>query len=610
MGTYRPIEDYGIIGDLHTVALVGKDGSIDFMSFPTFDSPTVFCALLDDERGGRFSIRPAVEGVTNRQMYLPDTNILITRFLSDEGLGEVADFMPVDAAGATDPSARRLVRRVKTVRGVVRYDLRFEPRFDYARAEHTIDERDGELVFASKGDDGTVLRLRSDVAVTVTGDGAATAGFELGAGETCAFVLEQVLPGVESPSAHPDYAARAFEETADYWRTWVSRSQYAGRWREMVDRSALVLKLLVSQTHGSLVAAATFGLPEGIGGERNWDYRYTWVRDASFTLYALIRLGYTEEAGAFMAWIHDLCMDLGTGRPLQIMYGYDGRKLLTEETLPHLEGYRGSRPVRIGNGAYDQLQLDIYGELLDAIYLYNKHGEPISHDLWGSVWQLVDYVVDHWHLPDEGIWEVRGGQQEFLYSRLMCWVAVDRGIRLGDRRSFPYPFERWREARDAIYYDIWNGFWDAQRQTFVQAKGSTAVDAANLLMPMVKFVSPTDPRFLSTLRVMGEELVDDSLVFRYKVGDAASDGLLGDEGTFNMCSFWFAEALARSGDVQRARLFFEKMLGYANHLGLYAEELGPRGEHLGNFPQAFTHLGLISAAYAIDRKLSDASWLG
>jgi GH15 family glucan-1,4-alpha-glucosidase len=608
VGTYQPIEDYGIIGDLHTVALVGKNGSIDFLSFPSFDSPTVFCALLDDEKGGRFSIRPTLDDGAHRQMYLPDTNILITRFLATEGVGEVSDFMPVALYPHDHP--RQLVRRVKTVRGDVHYELRFEPRFDYGRADHTVEQRDGELIFASKGDDGTVLRLRTQVPVTITADGAAVASFELGAGQKCAFVMEEVGPGMESPSAHPDYVSRAFKETSNFWRNWIGHSKYEGRWREMVDRSALVLKLLVSQTHGSLVAAPTFGLPEGIGGERNWDYRYTWIRDASFTLYALIRLGYTEEAGAFMRWIHNLCMNLEAGTPLQIMYGHDGRKELTEEILGHLEGYEGSRPVRVGNGAYDQLQLDIYGELLDAIYLYNKYGEPISHDLWGSVWRLVDYVVDHWHLPDEGIWEVRGGQQEFLYSRLMCWVAVDRGIRLGDRRSFPYPFERWRAARDAIYYDIWDNFWDPGRQTFVQAKGSTSVDASNLLMPMVKFVSPTDPRFLSTLRVMTEDLVDDSLVFRYKIGDAASDGLTGDEGTFNMCSFWFAEAVARSGDVQRARFFFEKMLGYANHLGLYAEELGPRGEHLGNFPQAFTHLGLISAAYAIDRKLSDAGWLG
>jgi len=608
VGTYQPIEDYGIIGDLHTVALVGKNGSIDFMSFPTFDSPTVFCALLDDERGGRFSIRPTLDGGTHKQMYLPDTNILITRFLADEGVGEVSDFMPVGFHPHDHP--RQLVRRVKTVRGDVRYELVFRPRFDYGRADHSIEQRDGELVFASKGPDATVLRLRTTVPVTITGDGAAVASFELGAGEKCAFVMEEVCPGIPSPSAAPDYVARAFKDTSNFWRGWIGHSKYEGRWRETVDRSALVLKLLVSQTHGSLVAAATFGLPESLGGERNWDYRYTWIRDASFTLYALIRLGYTDEAGAFMHWLHALCMDLADGTPLQIMYGHDGRKSLTEEILPHLEGYAGSRPVRIGNGAYDQLQLDIYGELLDAIYLYNKYGEPISHDLWGSVWQLVDYVTDHWQLPDEGIWEVRGGQQEFLYSRLMCWVAVDRGIRLGNRRSFPYPADRWRATRDAIYYDIMANFWDPSRETFVQAKGSKSVDASNLLMPMVKFISPTDPRFLSTLRAMTEDLVDDSLVFRYRVGDAASDGLTGDEGTFNMCSFWFAEAVARSGDVQRARFFFEKMLGYSNHLGLYAEELGPRGEHLGNFPQAFTHLGLISAAYAIDRKLSDAGWVG
>jgi GH15 family glucan-1,4-alpha-glucosidase len=608
VGSYQPIEDYGIIGDLHTVALVGMDGSIDFLSFPSYDSPTVFCALLDDEKGGRFSIRPTLDGGTRKQMYLPDTNILITRFLAGNGVGEVSDFMPVGIAPHDHP--RQLLRRVKTVRGRVEYELRFEPRFDYARADHTVEQRDGEVIFASKGSDGTVLRLRHEVPVTITGDGAAVATFELGAGEKCAFVMEEAEPGMDSPSSAPDFVSRAFKDTSTFWRTWIGRSQYQGRWREMVDRSALALKLLVSETHGSLVAAATFGLPETIGGERNWDYRYTWIRDSSFTLYALIRLGYTEEAGAFMGWIHDLCMTLDEERPLQIMYGHDGRTTLTEETLPHLEGYRGSQPVRIGNGAYDQLQLDIYGELLDAIYLYNKYGEPISHDLWGSVWGLVDYVCDNWELPDEGIWEVRGGQQEFLYSRLMCWVAVDRGIRLGDRRSFPYPFERWRATRDDIYYDIMQSFWDPVRETFVQAKGSTTVDASNLLMPMVKFVSPTDPRFLSTLRAMTEDLVDDSLVFRYRIGDAASDGLAGDEGTFNMCSFWFAEAVARSGDVQRARLFFEKMLGYANHLGLYAEELGPRGEHLGNFPQAFTHLALISAAYAIDRKLSDAGWVG
>ena len=605
---YQPIENYGVIGDLHTVALVGMNGSIDFCSFPKFDSPTIFAALLDQHRGGRFSIHPAVDDVSYKQLYLPDTNVLISRFLSDDGLSEVSDFMPVGLFPHDHP--RVLVRRVKCVRGVVRFNMIFDPRFDYARAEHRVETRDGELVFSSTGPDGTAVRLRTPVPVSVGGDGVARATFELRAGEKAAFVMEEVADHLASPSAAPNYVTDAFKDTVNFWRTWIGRSQYAGRWRETVNRSALLLKLLVSQTHGSLLASATFGLPEEIGGERNWDYRYTWIRDASFTLFALIRLGYTDEAGAFMDWIHDRCMDLKPDGPLQIMYGHDGTKNLTEQTLPHLEGYRGSSPVRVGNGAYDQLQLDIYGELMDAVYLYNKHGEPIAYELWGNLVRVVDWVCEHWHLADEGVWEIRGGRQEFLYSRLMCWVALDRGIRLADRRSFPYPFDRWRRTRDDIYHDMMTTFWDEGRRTFVQHAGAHTVDASTLLMPMVKFISPTDPRFLGTLAAIDADLVDDSLVYRYQTGQAAQDGLIGDEGTFNMCSFWFAECLARSGDVQRGRFFFEKMLGYANHLGLYGEELGPRGEHLGNFPQAFTHLGLISAAYSIDRKLSDGGWVG
>ena len=605
---YLPIAEHGIIGDLHTVALVGMNGSIDFCSFPKFDSPTIFAALLDHDHGGRFSIHPTIDDVSYKQLYLPDTNVLISRFLSDAGVSEVSDFMPVGVFPHDHP--RVLVRRVKCVRGVVRFNLVFDPRFDYARAEHQVETRDGELIFSSTGSDGTALRLRTPVPVTVGRDGAARATFELRAGEKAAFVMEEVADHLSSPSAAPGYVSDIFKDTVNFWRTWIGRSQYAGRWRETVNRSALVLKLLVDQTHGSLIAAPTFGLPEEIGGERNWDYRYTWIRDASFTVFALVRLGYTEEAGAFMRWIHDRCMDLNPDGSLQVMYGHDGTKILTEQTLPHLEGYRGSSPVRIGNGAYNQLQLDIYGELMDAVYLYNKYGQPIPYELWTNLVRLVDWVCDHWQLPDEGVWEVRGGRQEFLYSRLMCWVALDRGIRLADRRSFPYPFEKWRMTRDALYHDMMTTFWDDRRRTFVQHQGVDTVDASTLLMPMVKFVSPTDPRFLDTLAAIDTDLVDDSLVYRYKIGRAAQDGLIGDEGTFNMCSFWFAEAVARSGDVQRGRFFFEKMLGYANHVGLYAEELGPRGEHLGNFPQAFTHLGLISAAYSIDRKLSDAGWTG
>jgi GH15 family glucan-1,4-alpha-glucosidase len=602
---YQPIEDYGIVGDLHTVALIGKDGSVDFLSYPHFDSPTIFAAILDSVRGGRFQIRPCLHRGTVKQLYLPDTNVLITRTLERDGVAEVSDFMVV---GIEETShCHVLVRRAKCVRGEVDFDVLVDPRFDYGRAGHKVDLRDGEALFF--GEDGTTVRLRTDVRLD-TKNGALVGRFRLHAGETAAFVLEQVYEGTPSPSASPHFVTESFKETVNFWRTWVGHSKYEGRWREMVNRSALVLKLLVSNEYGSLVAAATCGLPEDLGGERNWDYRYTWIRDASFTLYALIRLGYTSEAGRFMNWIEDRCMDLNPDGSMQIMYGHDGRKVLTEEVLSHFEGYMGSSPVRIGNGAYDQLQLDIYGELMDSVYLYNKYGEPISHDLWQNLVRLVDWVTEHWQVPDEGVWEVRGGRQEFMYSRLMCWVAVDRGIRLADRRSFPYPFDRWRATRDAIYHDIHTNFWDPERRTFVQHKGTTTVDASSLLMPMVKFIGPTDPRWISTLQAIEEDLVDDSLVYRYRVGDAASDGLMGDEGTFNMCSFWYAEVLARSGDVQKARLVFEKMLGYANHLGLYSEELGPHGEHLGNFPQAFTHLGLISAAYAIDRKLSDTGWVG
>jgi GH15 family glucan-1,4-alpha-glucosidase len=602
---YLPIENYGVVGDLHTVALIGTNGSVDFMSYPHFGSPTIFAALLDAENGGRFQVRPCLHTGKVKQMYLPDTNVLITRTLDRDGVAEVSDFMPV---GVGSEHRHSLVRRAKGVRGVTDFDIIFDPRFDYARAGHKVDVREGEILFHSDGPDGTTLRLRSQVPLEVK-NGAVVGRFTLHAGETIAFVLEQAEPGEPSPSESPHYVAEAFKDTVNYWRTWIGRSQYKGRWRETVNRSALVLKLLVSEAHGSLVAAPTFGLPEELGGERNWDYRYTWIRDASFTLYALIRLGYTAEAGAFMGWIEDRCNDLEPDGSLQIMYGIDGHTDLNEEILTHFEGYAGSSPVRIGNGAHDQLQLDIYGELMDSVYLYNKYGAPISHDLWRNLVRLVDWVTEHWQLPDEGVWEVRGGRQEFLYSRLMCWVAVDRAIRLADRRSFPYPFDRWRATRDDIYSDIYANFWDPDQQSFVQHKGAKTLDACTLLMPMVKFISSTDPRWLSTLRAIKETLVEDSLVFRYRIGDSASDGLMGEEGTFNMCSFWYAEVLARSGDVQKARLVFEKMLGYANHLGLYAEELGPHGEHLGNFPQAFTHLGLISAAYAIDRKLSDTGWV-
>jgi len=597
--SYQPIENYGVIGDLYSVALVGVDGSIDMMSMPHFDSPTFFAALLDHDKGGRFQIAPRNDEVRRKQIYLPDTNVLLTRFLSEEGVSEVSDFMPVEH----EEQVHNLVRRVKTVRGDVSFRMLCAPRFDYARAGHTVEQRADGVLFTSKGPDKTVLRLKSSVPVRLV-NGDAVAEFSLGAGQTASFVLEQAQEGEEPPSGAEDYVSESFKDTVNFWRRWLGCCGYSGRWREMVNRSALVLKMLTSAKYGSIVAAPTFGLPEAIGGERNWDYRYTWIRDASFTLYGLIRLGYTDEAAAFMRWIEARCSELEPDGSLQIMYGLDGRHALDEKTLDHLEGYRRSAPVRIGNGAYKQLQLDIYGELMDSVYLYNKYGEPISYDLWCNLVRLLEWVCKNWQREDDGIWEIRGARKEFLYSRVMCWVALDRGVRLALKRSFPAPLERWLRCRDEIYKDIFEHFWDPKRKAFVQHKGSQSLDAASLLMPLVKLMGPNDPRWLSTLRAIEEELVDDSLVYRYRIGKAASDGLSGEEGTFCMCSFWYVECLSRAGDLEKARFYFEKMLGYANHLGLYAEELGPTGEHLGNFPQAFTHLALISSAYNLDRALS------
>jgi GH15 family glucan-1,4-alpha-glucosidase len=595
------IENHAIIGDLNTIALVALDGTIDFLCFPRFDSPSVFAALLDEERGGMFSIKPSLNGAQHKQLYLPDSNILLTRFLSADGVVEISDFMPVEEAGIS----HNLVRRVKCVRGETEIRMVCAPRFNYARSGHKVErvgKKGNAVIFSSEGPDATALRLTSSHPIQIE-NGDAVAKFRLRPDESVSFVLEDAR--AETECTADGYVAESFKATLNYWRNWIAHCKYRGRWREMVNRSALTLKLLVSQPHGSLVAAPTFGLPEVIGGVRNWDYRYTWIRDASFTIYALMRLGYTEEARAFNHWIEERCRELHPDGSLQIMYGIDGRQDLPELELAHLRGFRGSAPVRIGNGAATHLQLDIYGELMDSVYLYDKWGEPIGHDLWMNLVRLINWVCDHWHLPDEGIWEVRGGRQEFLYSRVMCWVAIERGVRMARKRSFPAPLGRWIEVRDRIYTEVFTDFWNSEKKSFVQHKGSSTVDASCLLMPLVKFISPTDSRWLSTLKAVEKELVEDSLVHRYRIGDAAPDGLPGHEGTFSMCTFWYAECLARGGDAQQARFIFEKMLGYANHVGLFAEELGPAGEHLGNFPQAFTHLGLISAAYALDRKLEE-----
>jgi GH15 family glucan-1,4-alpha-glucosidase len=598
---YLPIENYGIIGDLNTVALVGLNGSIDFMCFPDFDSPSIFAALLDDKKGGRFSINPVFTEMKTKQLYLPDTNVLLTRFLSAEGVGEITDFMPVEELY----SGKELIRRVTTVRGEVRYRMSCKPRFNYGRSPHSAELlSDNEIIFKSSGEDATELRLRSSVPMKLE-ENDAIAEFTLPANSTADFLLEYIGKQHNDQKDFKQFITESLFETVNYWKNWIAQSTYRGRWMEVVNRSALVLKLLTSYRYGSIIAAPTFSFPETISGKRNWDYRYTWIRDASFTTYALIRLGYTKEAGEFMNWVEKQCRDIKERERLGIMYSIDGGRQLQETILPNFEGYKGSAPVRIGNNAYAQLQLDIYGELLDAIYLYNKYGEPISYDFWKDIQKQVDWLSSNWDQPDEGIWEVRGGQQKFLYSRLLCWVAFDRAIKIAEHRSFPVNHS-WRQERDKIFNSIFSEYWNEEAGAFMQYPGAPTVDASTLLMPLVRFISAKDPRWLSTMKRIEKELVSDSLVYRYRPHLAAPDGFTRREGTFSMCSFWYVECLSRSGELNKARFYFEKMLGYANHLGLYSEQLGFEGEHLGNFPQAFTHLGLISAAYNLDKQLDDS----
>ena len=596
MAEFPRIEDHGIIGDMKTVALVSLNGNIDFMCYPDFDSPTIFAALLDPDKGGAFSFSPLMEKPRRRQLYLPDTNILITRFLCSDGVAEISDFMPVDGFC-------RIVRRAKSVLGENKFSFSCAPKPDYARSTPRVEKTDYGALFVS-GDQN--YRLYSSVTVELR-DGEAAGEFTLSEGQHAYLVFEAESTEVEKPEVNDDYVVRSFKETSNYWRGWLSRSSYSGRWREMVSRSALALKLLQHRDHGSFVAAATFGLPEAIGGERNWDYRYSWIRDAAFTLYALMRLGFTDEAVAFEEWLFSRAGECSEDGSMQIMYGIDGRNELPEMSLDHLRGYRDSRPVLIGNAAHDQLQLDIYGELMDAMYLANKYARRVHRDPWNRLVRIVEYVSRNWDRPDEGIWEVRGGRRKFLSSRLMCWVAVDRAFRMALKNSLPAPLENWSAVRNEIHESIYRDFWNKDLGAFVQYAGSSALDASVLLMPLVRFISPTDPYWLSTMRVVKDRLVKDCLVLRYDNEAESVDGLAGVEGTFTTCAFWYVESLARSGDVQQARFFFEKMLSYANHLGLYSEELSPAGEHLGNFPQALTHLALISAAYALNKAMED-SW--
>ncbi|WP_433424747.1 glycoside hydrolase family 15 protein [Microtetraspora malaysiensis] len=594
---YLPIADHGLIGDLRTAALVGTDGTIDWYCCPRFDAPSVFGSILDADRGGSFEL--AADAPTRtKQFYFPDTNVLITRFFTEDGVGEVQDFMPItDDAG--ELGRHRLIRRVLCVRGSVPFRARVAPRFDYARKPHIVRRQAGQILFESAD---LALALTATVAVEHDAQNA-TASFKLGEGESAVFALDCVSDDITPRGCPHAEAEQQFTATVAFWRRWLSSSRYRGRWREIVHRSALTLKLLTYAPTGAIVAAPTTSLPEQIGGGRNWDYRYVWIRDAAFCAYALLRLGFSSEAEAFMKFLRErVSLRAGGQGPLQIMYGIDGRTDLPEHELAELEGYRGSAPVRVGNAAADQLQLDIYGALIDSVYLCDKWGQPIPSDQWDSACEAVEWVCDHWNQPDEGIWETRGGRKNFLYSRLMCWVAIERAMRLAHRRGLPADLSRWARARDAIYRQIMSRGWSPTRRAFVQHFDDDVLDAAVLMMPLTKFISPTDPKWLATLDALTADLVSDSLVYRYDPA-ASPDGLRGAEGTFSICSFWYVEALARAGRLDEARLAFEKMLTYANHLGLYAEQISHTGEQQGNFPQAFTHFALISAAFNLDRAL-------
>ena len=596
---YLPIADHGLIGNHHTVALVGIDGTIDWYCCPRFDSPSLFGAILDKDKGGYFRITSDDEEARWKQFYFPDTNVLITRCFTPDGVGEITDFMPVDRPGEL-VGRHRLIRWVRVVRGEMTFSVEVEPRFDYGRQKHTVELGRNGAIFETPS---LSVALSTTTTLERTRTGVHTR-IHLSSEESATFVIEPVEEATIPAPCSPRTTNNLTRETVVYWRAWLAQSNYRGRWREMVQRSALTLKLLTYKPTGAIVAAPTTSLPEQMGGPRNWDYRYTWIRDSAFSLHALLLLGFRDAAEQFMEWLTDRFREMKTGEVdrLRVMYRVDGSSDLEEEELDHLEGYCGSRPVRIGNDAATQLQLDIYGELVDAIYVHNRYGGPIYYEAWEDLREAVDWLCENWDQPDEGIWETRGGKQDFVFSRLQSWVGIDRAAKISLQRSLPADVFHWRAVRDRIHSQVNERGWNDKKKAFVQHYGTDVLDASLLLMPLVKFVSPTDPRWLSTLDAITKELVTDSLVHRYNP-EVSPDGLAGTEGTFSMCSFWLVEAMSRAGRLDDARLMFEKMLTYANHVGLYSEQVGPSGEALGNFPQAFTHLALISSAFDLDRAL-------
>ncbi|KAK4208800.1 Six-hairpin glycosidase-like protein [Rhypophila decipiens] len=655
-GGYLPIENYGLIGNMRTCALVGMDGSVDYMCWPEFDSPSVFCRLLDKDKGGYFTIHPAGDlSCTTKQQYLPSSNILQTRYIHENGVVDLVDFFPRpknakvifkgnkqsvyrEMTSVQEELKKWLVRRVECIRGEFELDVEIFPAFEYATEPHettilleenhphaaqsktvTFHSKTVKLqldVNIDKGEEDSgacpQVRFKKVMKPGMLGEGV-VASIKVSEGQAISFILRNDLPNHVTENITTAVLDTQQHDTQSYWFNWISKSKYKGRWREVVARSLMILKLMTYEPTGAIIAAPTFSIPEDIGGVRNWDYRFSWVRDSSFTIYILLRLGFTEEADSYMDFISErLLKSRMADGGLPIMFTIRGETEIPERELSHLDGYRGSRPVRIGNGAAYHQQFDIYGELMDAIYLYNKYGKPIHWDLWVSVRKMLDYVLTIMKEPDMSIWEVRNNKQNFVYSKIMLWVAFDRGLRLAEKRNFPCPNRaKWLEARDFLYEEIMEKGYNKEMKCFVQSyENNTMLDSSILIAPLVFFIAPNDPRFLNTMdRIMLPPdkggLTSTGLVYRYDT-ELSEDGVGGREGAFSMCTFWLVEAMTRASMYEpkylvRAVNLFENMLGFSNHLQMFSEEISRSGEQLGNTPQAFSHLALISAAFNLDR---------
>jgi GH15 family glucan-1,4-alpha-glucosidase len=593
-----PIGDYALLSDCHSAALVSRAGSIDWLCFPRFDSPSIFGRLLDDE-AGHWSIRPVADAESTRR-YRGDTMVLETTFRTDTGVVDLIDALAVGRnehgheLGAGAPSV--LLRCVACTSGEVEVEMVYSPRPEYGLVYPLLQPIEGGL--RARGG-AAVLNLCSPIPIPVD-DFDGRVRFTIREGETLRFALDHKTTSQEGPRhwSNTDIEER-LADTEHAWTTWSEIHQaYTGPWRELVHLSGRVLYALTYYPTGAICAAATTSLPETPGGERNWDYRYSWVRDASFTIHALWVAACPDEAGKFFEFVSGSAASLiRRGFDLQIMFGIGGERDLTERELPHLRGWRASAPVRIGNGAWTQRQLDVYGELLDAVLRIPMEHPKLMPTTRDFLADLADTAAKRWHEQDQGIWELRGEPRDFVYSKLMCWVAVDRAMRLADVLGAVDRVPAWEQARDEIAEAILTHGWNETVGAFTQSFGSDHLDASTLMMPIVGFIAADDPRMLATIDAIADRLTDErGLVYRY----LSKDGLAGDEGSFLLCTFWLAHALALAGDVPRAREVFERAVAHVNDVGLLAEEVDARsGELLGNFPQAFSHIGLVNAAWAI-----------